>query len=129
VKRVFSGLALGFVALGFAQQQLPSNPPPSSTPPTLPRSQTPPQRMPPDTKAPPPKGLSAGQIEQQQIQDKIKSEPALTNTNVGVKANDKSVTLTGTVDSKRQHDLALRIAQSYAGYRRIVDRIKIRRHA
>jgi osmotically-inducible protein OsmY len=33
--------------------------------------------------------------------------------------------LSGTVDDERQHDLALRIAQSYAGDRRIVDNIQI----
>jgi osmotically-inducible protein OsmY len=85
--------------------------------------------MPPDTKAPPPEGLPAAQVEQQQIQDKINSEPALANTNVEVKTNDRSITLTGTVDSQRQHDLALRIAQSYAGDRKIVDKIKIRGQA
>ena len=122
MKRLFSGLALAFVASVFAQQ--PTNPPPYTTPPTYPRSQTLPEQMPPDTKAPPPKGLRAAQVEQQQIQDKINSEPALANTNVGVKTNDKSVTLTGTVDSKRQHDLALRIAKSYAGDRKIMDKIK-----
>ena len=62
-------------------------------------------------------------------QDKLKSEPALANTKLGVKANAKSVTLTGLVDTERQHDLALRIAQSYAGDRKIVDKIKIRGQA
>jgi len=80
--------------------------------------------MPPDTKAPPPQGLSASEVEQQ-IQAKISNEPALANTKVGVKANDKSVTLTGTVDTEKQHDLALRIAQSFAGDRKIVDKIKV----
>jgi len=54
------------------------------------------------------------------------AEPALANTNVEVKTTDKSVTLTGSLDTERQHDLALRIAQSYAGDRKIVDKIKIR---
>jgi osmotically-inducible protein OsmY len=35
--------------------------------------------------------------------------------------------LTGSVDTERQHNLALRIAQSYAGDRKIADKIKIRR--
>ena len=38
---------------------------------------------------------------------------------------DKLV-LTGNVDTETQHDLALRIAQSYAGDRRIVDKIKVK---
>jgi osmotically-inducible protein OsmY len=84
--------------------------------------------MPPDTKAPPPQRLSNAQVEQQ-IRDKIKSEPVLANTNVGVRTNDRSVTLTGTVDTERQRDLALSIAQSYAGNRKIGDKIKIRGQA
>jgi osmotically-inducible protein OsmY len=46
--------------------------------------------------------------------------------NLAVKADDKSVTLTGTVDTQRQHDLALSIAQSHAGDRKVVDQIKIK---
>ncbi len=125
MKRMLWGLAL--VASVFAQQQPPTNRPPYTTPPTFPEGGTQ-QEMPPDTKAPPPRGLSAAKVGQQ-IQDKLKSEPALANTKLGVKANAKSVTLTGLVDTERQHDLALRIAQSYAGDRKIVDKIKIRGQA
>ena len=39
--------------------------------------------------------------------------------------DENSVILTGRVDSEQQHDLALRIAQSYAGDRKIVDKIKV----
>ncbi len=85
--------------------------------------------MPPDTKAPPPsETLSTAQV-QRQIQEKLSAEPALANTNVGVKTTDKSVTLTGSVDTERQHDLALRIAQSYAGDRKIVNKLKIQGRA
>jgi osmotically-inducible protein OsmY len=84
--------------------------------------------MPPDTKAPAPRGLSAADVEQQ-IQQKLNNEPGLANAEIGVKTNAKSVTLTGSVDTERQHDLALRIAQSYAGDRKIVDKIKIRGQA
>jgi hypothetical protein len=117
-------LALAFVAVAFAQQQPPPNTPPYTTPPTFPEGR-PQQQMPPDTKAPPPRGLSAAEVEQQ-IQDKFKSEPGLANTEIGVKANAKSVTLTGSVDTEKQHDLALRIARSYAGDRKVVDKIKVR---
>jgi osmotically-inducible protein OsmY len=82
--------------------------------------------MPPDTKAPPPRRLSNAQIEQQ-IQDKLKSESELANTNVSVKADGKSVQLSGTVDTDHQHDLALRIAAVYSGDRTVVDKIQVRR--
>lgn len=124
MKRMLCGLALALVASAFAQQQPPTNPPPHTTPPTFPEGQAPPQQMPPDMKAPPPQTLSTTEI-QQQIQDKLNSEPALANTHVGVKTDDMSVTLTGTVETEEQHDLALRIAQSYAGDRKIVDKIKL----
>src|SRR5437588_6659102 len=93
MKRTLCGLAFAFVVSAFAQQP-PTNPPPYTTPPTFPQGQEPGKGMPPDTKAPPAQGLSSPQVEQQ-IQDKLNGEPALANTNVGVKANDKSVTLTG----------------------------------
>jgi hypothetical protein len=128
MKLALCGLALAFAVSAFAQQQSPMNPPPDTTPPTFPDDQASRQEMPPDTKAPPPQGLSTAQVEQQ-IQDKLNREPVLANANVGVKTDDKSVTLTGTVDTDAQHDLALRIAQSYAGDRTIVDKITVRGQA
>jgi osmotically-inducible protein OsmY len=105
MKGMFLGLALVFVASAIAQDQTR-------------------QQMPPDTKAPAPQGLSTAQV-QQQIQDKMSSEPALANTNIEVKTDDRSVRLTGTVDSQQQRDLAERIARSYAGDRKIVNKIKV----
>jgi hypothetical protein len=129
VKRMLWGLVLVFVTSAFAQQQQQPIGPPYTTPPTFPQDKAPRQQMPPDTKAPPPSdSLSTAQV-QRQIQEKLIAEPALANTNVEVKTTDKSVTLTGSVDRERQHDLALRIAQSYAGDRKIVDKIKIRGQA
>jgi len=129
MKRVLYGLALAFAVSAFAQQQPPTNSPPYTTPPTFPEDQAPRQQMPPDTKAPPPRAaFSTAQIGQQ-IQEMLDNEPALADTNLAVKANDLSVTLTGTVATEGQHDLALRIAQSYAGERKVVDKIKVRGQA
>jgi hypothetical protein len=127
MKRMLWGLALVFVTSAFAQQQPPTNSPPYTTPPTFPEGR-PQQQMPPDTKAPPPQDLSPSEVEQQ-IQDKLHREPALANTQIGVKIDATSVTLTGSVDTERQRDLALRIAQSYAGQRKVVDKIKIQGQA
>jgi BON domain-containing protein len=115
-------------SLGFAQQQglPPPTAPPYGTPPTFPQGrQSPRQQMPPDQEPQPSQGLSSAQV-QQQIQQSLNSEPALANTNVGVKTDESAVVLTGTVDSEKQHDLAVRIAQSFAGDRQVVDKIKIR---
>jgi len=119
MKRMLWVMVLGSVASAFAQQLPPTNQPPYTIPPTFPR-----QPMPPDTKASPPQRSSAAQVEQQ-IQDKLNSEPALANTKVSVRTNDRSVTLTGAVNTEQQHDFALRIARSYAGNRKIVDKIKV----
>lgn len=125
MKHVLCGLALAFAVSAFAvQQQSPTSPGPQTTPPTFPDDRASRQEMPPDTKAPPPQRLSTAQV-QRQIQDKLKSDPALANASVKVKADDKAVTLSGKVDTEGQHELALRIAQSYAGNRVIVDKIKI----
>ena len=126
MKRMLCGLALAFAVSAFGvQQQSPTSSRPQATTPTFPDDQASRQEMPPDTKAPPPQLLSTAQV-QQQIQDKLKSEPTLANTNVAVKTDDKAITLSGTVRTGEQDDLALRIAQSYAGNRVILDRIKVR---
>jgi osmotically-inducible protein OsmY len=128
MKRMLCRLVLTLAVSAFAQQQPPTNSPPYTTPPTFPEGTARQQQMPPDTKARPPQDLSAAQVEQQ-IQEKLNNEPDLANTNMRVKADDQSVTLTGTVDTERQHDLVLRIAQSSAGDRKVVDKIEIRGHA
>ncbi len=125
--RVFASAFL-LASLGFAQQQgqPPPTAPPYGTPPTFPEGrQSPRQQMPPDQETQPSQGLSTAQV-QQQIEQGLYSEPALANTNVSVKADESAVVLTGTVDSEKQHDLAVRIAQSFAGDRQVVDKIKIR---
>jgi osmotically-inducible protein OsmY len=109
--------------LGLAQQQ--TYPPSNSTPPTFPQGQTPRHQMPPDQEAPPNDELSSAQVEQQ-IQRGLNSEPKLENTNVSAKTDDRSVVLTGTVNTEKQHDVAMRIARSYAGKREIVDNIKLK---
>jgi osmotically-inducible protein OsmY len=81
--------------------------------------------MPPDTEAPPPQTMSTQQVEQQ-ITHRFSTEPELSKSNIDAKVNDNSVVLTGSVDSETQHNLAIRIAESYAGDRRIVDKIKVK---
>ena len=115
-------LLLTFGMLAFAQPQYPSDPPPHATPPD---PQAPQRGMPPDTKAPPPQQLSSSEV-QSQIQGKLNSEPALADATVLAKANATSVILSGTVDTEAEHQLALDIAESYAGNREIVDRIQVR---
>ena len=125
MKQMLFGLALLMATATLAQQQGQPAPtgPPQSTPPTFPEDRAPRRPMPPDQEAPP-QGLSTPEV-QQQIQQGLNSEPALRNSTVGVHVDENAVILTGTVDSEQKHDLALRIAQSYAGDRKIVDKIKV----
>jgi len=115
-------LFLGTVVL--AQQQ--GQPPPTTTPPTFPEGrQTPSEQMPPDTQAPPAQDVSSHHVEGQILQQ-FREEPTLSGTNIDAKVNDSSVVLSGNADSLAQHDLAIQIAQSHAGRRRVVDRIKVK---
>jgi hypothetical protein len=127
MKHLASCLVLLLAAFAQQQGQLPpSTSPQYPTTPTFPETgQTPRTQMPPDTQAPPPEALSSEQVEQQ-ITAHLRAEPALAKSDVDAKADEHSVVLTGIVDGEQQHDLAVRIAQSYAGERKIVDKIKVR---
>ncbi len=120
------GLALSLTTLSFGQQSgQPPVSPPYGTPPTFPEGrQAPTQPLPPNQEAPPSRKLSSTEA-RQQIAEHLNSEPTLSNAHVGVKVDQRSVELKGTVSTEEQHDLALRIAQSYAGDRKIVDKIKL----
>jgi osmotically-inducible protein OsmY len=118
MKNVLFASALFLTSLALAQQQ---GQPPNTMPPTSPREEMPQRQMPPDHEAQP---LSAAQVEER-IQQDLDSEPALSNTNVSVKTTEDSIVLVGTVETEKQHDLMLRLAQSDAGDRKIVDNIRV----
>lgn len=120
----------------FAQQQgqppADMQEPPQGTPPTFPGQpqapgQQPTRPLPPDEQAPHPQVLSTAEV-QRQITMHLNSEPALERTNVDAEVTDSSVVLTGNVANENQHDLALRIAQSYAADRQIIDKVKVTQH-
>jgi osmotically-inducible protein OsmY len=50
----------------------------------------------------------------------------MATANVTARVDSHALVLSGTVDSSRQHDLALLIAHSWAGQRKIVDHMKRR---
>lgn len=122
MKQIASSLLLLLVTSMLAQVQ--SQPPPQTISPTLSQEQVPREQMPPDQQAPPPR-LSTPEKVQQQIEQHLNSETALQNTKVSVHVDEDVVILSGTVRTEQQHDLALRIAQSYAGDRKIVDKIQL----
>jgi hypothetical protein len=130
MKYVLSCALLFLATIVLAQQQgqpPPPTNPPYQTPPTFPEErQTPEQQMPPDTPAPPAQTMPSQRVEVQ-ILDQLKAEPTLSGTNIDARVDNDSVVLTGSVDTLAQRDLAVQIAQSNAGNRRIVDHIKVKK--
>ena len=122
MKQLVSRLVLLLVTLMVAQVQ--GQPPSQPVSPRLSQEQIPREQMPPDQQAPPPR-LSTPEKVQQQIEQRLNAEPALQNSKVSVHVDEDLLILNGTVSSEQQHDLALRIAQSYAGDRKIVDKIQV----
>ena len=89
-------------------------------------AQNPPQTVPQPNSAPnPPRELSTEEVEQQ-IQKKLRSEPALTKFDIRATASESAITLTGIVDSEQDRALAAGIAESFAGKRKIIDNITLR---
>jgi osmotically-inducible protein OsmY len=84
--------------------------------------------MPPDTRVPPARELSNMEV-QDQIQTKLHSEPALDDNRLRVEVDDAEVVVSGTADNEKERELALRIAESYAGERRVVDKMEIKGRA
>jgi len=129
MKYVLSCAVLFLATIVLAQQQ--GQPPgttnpPYQTPPTFPEGrQAPGQQMPPDTQATPPETMSDQSVEGK-ILDELRTESTLSGTNVDAKVDQNSVVLTGSVDTMTQHDLAIRIAQTNAGDRKVVDKIKVK---
>jgi len=128
MKYLLSCAVLFLAAIVVAQQQTqppPTTAPPYQTPPTFPEGQTPRSQMPPDTQATPPETMSDQSVEGK-ILDELRTESTLSGTNVDAKVDQNSVVLTGSVDTMTQHDLAIRIAQTNAGDRKVVDKIKVK---
>ena len=128
MKQILFGLVLLFAASAFAQY--PAQQAPQTTPPTFPQGQQArPEQMPPDQMAPDqdtsPQRLPTAGV-QKQIQQGLSSQPSLRDVKIDVRVTEASVFLTGTVNSGAQHELALRVAGSYAGDRQLIDKIKVR---
>jgi osmotically-inducible protein OsmY len=62
---------------------------------------------------------------QQQIMTALKNEPTLSNDHVNVNVSADSIELSGDVTSGKEKKTAKRIAESYAGNRKVVDHITV----
>jgi osmotically-inducible protein OsmY len=60
-----------------------------------------------------------------QIDSALKSDPTLGNAQLNVDVNATQITLSGSVPSGKEKQTAVRIAQSYAGNRRVSDKVTL----
>jgi osmotically-inducible protein OsmY len=60
------------------------------------------------------------------LRQKMAAEPMLKNAKLDVRVTDRDIVVSGTVDDRRQHDVAMQVVQSNAGDRQVVDKIKER---
>jgi osmotically-inducible protein OsmY len=60
-----------------------------------------------------------------QIDSALKSDPTLGNAQLSVDVNASQITLSGSVPSGKEKQTAVRIAQSYAGNRRVSDKVTL----
>ena len=68
---------------------------------------------------------AAGSDLQMQIQNALKNEPTLSNDTVTVVVTDEEIALSGDVATGKEKQTARRIAQSYAGNRKVKDRLTV----
>ena len=122
-------LSLSSAAQTANQQGIPNTPPTFPSDQTRPGQSGPdmrlpsdPSSMPPDTRAPAPTSREL----QQQIEQALSKEPELATSDIQVLVDRNAVTLTGTIDNPDERTLALRIAQSYAAERQVIDKLKLR---
>ena len=69
--------------------------------------------------------MSNSDIEQQ-LNKNFKKDAGFTDTTLKCAVSDKTIELTGEVQNKKQHELAVQSVQAYAGSRKIVDRVIVR---
>jgi trimeric autotransporter adhesin len=99
--------------------------PQTQTPTTSQPSSSPDQTQTPDTKSGSATQASAGGDVQTQIETAIKNDPTLSNDNITVTVSDKTIELNGTVASKKDKQAAKKIAEQYAGNRKVKDHLTV----
>jgi len=68
---------------------------------------------------------SAGGDLQSQIQNALRNEPTLSSDNINVNVTDDTINLSGTVATGKEKQTAKRIAQSYAGNRKVKEHLTV----
>lgn len=115
-------IMLAPLALGRQQPSNPGQSAPAASPQASPETQQPqqePQANPQDKS-----GVNS-QI-QSNVASSLKSDPALSGTDVQVSVDDVSITLTGSVQSQAQLDRMMALVSPYQRYRSVVNKVKVR---
>ena len=113
------------LALAYAASQTSNS---GSSPSQTPAPAQPPamnQTTPATTAAPAPDSQTnpgGGEL-QGQIQNALKNEPTLANDNISVSVTETEIDLSGSVASSKEKLTAKRIAQSYAGNRKVKEHL------
>jgi osmotically-inducible protein OsmY len=119
VLRIFSILLL-WTSLAAAQQpmQLPGSPIPRGNPNADPNA--------PETKAHKKHQYSSKELTEKLQKALDSKNAAYRGSSIQTSVNDQTITLTGSVTSSMQHDMALQLARAYGDERTIVDKLTIR---
>jgi hypothetical protein len=127
--RIFLCALLLLTTPAILAQQQPQNPPPYTTPPTFPDNN-------PQTQKPPVLPEQQGQAGemsssdiQQQLQQSIAEDPTLSDAKVETKVDEQSIILTGIVQDETQHRKVLATVEPYAGKRKVVDKLVVKKTA
>ncbi len=114
-----------------------ANPNPTTPDPTAPTSQQPappPQAQQPKGQSPtvpqgeaplPSSNVADSPSLQQQLDQAYQSEPSLNGSKINVAVNDSQVELNGSVPTSKDKLTAERIAKSYAGNRKVVNKVSV----
>jgi hypothetical protein len=114
-----------------------ANPNPTTPDPTAPTTDKPaavPQQQNPQGQSPslpqgsapmPSSNVSDSASLKGQLDQAYQSEPSLSGSNIQVEVSDTSIQLTGSVPTGKEKTTAKRIAQSYAGNRKVVEKLAV----
>jgi hypothetical protein len=114
-----------------------ANPNPTTPDPTAPTTQQPappPQEQRPQGQSPtvpqgeaplPSSNVSDSSSLQQQLDQAFQSEPSLNGSKIDVAVSDSQIHLTGSVPTNKDKLTAERIAKSYAGNRKVIDKVSV----
>jgi osmotically-inducible protein OsmY len=115
--------ALGMVLPSTGQQRMGQQP--MQLPGQPPRGDNPADANAPNTKKPKEHESSSKDVQEKLEKALDNKNAAYQGSSIKTAVDNASVTLTGTVNSSMQHEMALQIARAYAENRKIVDKLVI----